>query len=137
MQTVLVIDDDEETRRLLRTVLISAGYFAHAAPTGEEGVRLFRAERIDLAIVDIWMPEKDGLETIMELRRMVRNARIIAMTGTVKAEGINPLSWAMRLGAVDQLQKPFSSDELLSAVENAFSQNRNTTVTPGLGIIPH
>src|SRR6476620_11702589 len=84
MQTVLVNDDDEETRKVLQAALADAGYFVFLAQSGAEGVRLFRSERIGLVIVEIGMPENDGLETIMERRRVVPEARIIAMTGLVK-----------------------------------------------------
>jgi len=129
MQTILVIDDDEETRKVLQAALAAAGYFVFLAQTGAEGVRLFRSERIGLVIVDIWMPDKDGLETIMELRRVVPDAKIIAMTGVVNAGGINPLSWASRLGATGSLQKPFSSGDLLAAVTTAFRRSGNTQIT--------
>ena len=129
MQTILIIDDDEETRGVLAELLNGAGYFVYLASNGDEGVRLFRSERIGVALIDIWMSEKDGLETIMEIRRMVPEAKIIAMTGTVKAGLINPLSWARRLGAKATLRKPFTAAELLSAVSEALSVKTNIRVT--------
>jgi CheY-like chemotaxis protein len=129
MQTILIIDDDEETRSVLAELLNGAGYYVYLAAGGDEGVRLFRSERIEVALVDIWMSEKDGLETIMDLRRMVPDAKIIAMTGTVKAGLINPLSWARRLGAKATLRKPFSAAELLTAVSDTLSFKGDGRVT--------
>src|SRR5436305_6570195 len=112
MQTILVIDDDEQTRQVLKAALNAAGYYVFLAESGEAGVRLFRSERVGLVLVDIWMPGKDGLETIMEIRRAVPDAKIVAMTGAVQANGINAMTWASRLGAKGFLVKPFSSAEL-------------------------
>ena len=69
MQTVLIVDDDEETRKVLQASLAKSDFSAFAVASGEEAVRLCRAQRIDLVLLDIWMPEKDGLETLMEIRR--------------------------------------------------------------------
>src|SRR4051812_39476319 len=100
MQTILIIDDDEQMRKVLKAALTTAGYYVFLAESGESGVRLFRSERVGLVLVDIWMPEKDGLETIMEIRRAVPEAKILAMTGAVQANGINARTWASRLGAM-------------------------------------
>ena len=121
MQTVLIIDDDEATRNVLQTVLQSAGFKVYLASSGDEGVRVFRSERVGVAIVDIWMPDKDGLETIMDIRRGEPGARIIAMTGATWPGGYNPLAWAARLGAKHCLKKPFSHKQLLTTVSEALT----------------
>jgi len=121
MQTVLIIDDDEATRNVLQTVLQGAGFKVYLAPNGEEGVRVFRSERVGVALIDIWMPDKDGLETIMDIRRGEPSARIIAMTGATWPGGYDPLAWASRLGAKRCLKKPFSQGELLSTVSQVLT----------------
>jgi len=85
---------------------------------GSDAVRCWRTERIDLAVIDIWMPEKDGLETIMEIRRITPNAKIIAMSGVKTAGPMDPLALAARLGARQSLRKPFLGEELLHAISD-------------------
>lgn len=123
MDTVLIIDDDETTRNVLEALLTRAGFKVYLANSGEEGVRVFRSERVGVALVDIVMPDKDGLETIMDIRRGAPEARIIAMTGQTSIGRTNPLSWASRLGAKKCLRKPFSSGELLTTVSQVLSND--------------
>ena len=75
MQTVLIVDDDEETRKVLQASLAKSDFSAFAAASGEEAVRVCRAQRIDVVLLDIWMPEKDGLETLMDIRRGAPDVR--------------------------------------------------------------
>ncbi len=72
--------------------LVNAGFDVVRAESSKEGIEIFRAEKVDLVIVDIWMPEKDGLETIMDIRRSFREARIIAITGGGRLGLMNPLN---------------------------------------------
>ena len=120
MDTVLIIDDDEATREMLRALLTRSGFKVYLASSGDEGIRLYRSERVGVALVDIVMPDKDGLETIMDIRRGTPDARIIAMTGQTSIGRTNPLAWASRLGAKKCLQKPFSSKELLSSLSQVL-----------------
>jgi len=118
MERILVVDDDHETRVVLEEILHRAGFAVSVAMGGSEAVRCWRTERIDLAIVDVWMPEKDGLETIMEIRRISPNAKIIAISGERTAGPMDPLALASRLGARQTLQKPFTGEELLYAISD-------------------
>src|SRR5437879_2953344 len=120
MQTVLIVDDDAETRTVLQAVLLKAGLSVFVVATGEEAVRLCRSQRIDVVLLDIWMPEKDGLETLMDIRRGAPDAKIIAMSGGGKLGSMHPLAFASRLGAKRTLTKPFTQQELLSAVSDTF-----------------
>ncbi len=120
MQTVLIVDDDEETRIFLQSALLRAGFSAFTAASGAEAVRVCRAQRIDVVIVDIWMPDKDGLETIMDIRRGSPEARIIAMSGGGKLGSMHPLAFASRLGARRTLIKPFTHEQLLSTISETF-----------------
>jgi len=116
MQTILIVDDDEETRKVLHESLTRAGFSPFAVASGEEAVRVCRAQRIDVVLLDIWMPEKDGLETVMEIRRGAPEAKAIAMSGGGKLGSMHPLTFAARLGAKRTLTKPFTHQELLSAI---------------------
>ena len=121
MQTLLIVDDDPETTSVLNQSLSKEGFRVLVANSGAEGVRLFRSERIGVSIVDIWMPEKDGIETIMEIRLSVPDAKIIAISGGGKLGLLSPLAWVTKLGAMHTLVKPFSSTELLDAVSEALA----------------
>ncbi|MEC4890218.1 MAG: response regulator [Nitrospira sp.] len=112
--TVLVIDDDAHTRALFQATLEEAGYRVLVAGGGLEGVELFQAQAVDLVVVDIFMPEMDGLELIRRLRASHAACKIMAMSGGVGEWDY--LEVAKRLGANQTLRKPCSSRELLEAV---------------------
>jgi DNA-binding response OmpR family regulator len=113
---ILIIDDDSEVRSLLRRTLSQAGLEVFTVANGDEGTRLCRQKPMDLVIVDMIMPEKDGLETLMEIRRGCPNARIIAMSGAPRTNVMDPLSVAIKLGAIASLTKPFTPNEFLNYV---------------------
>jgi len=118
MARILIIDDENEIRGLYRRILESAGHEVTEAGDGDEGIRLYREMRHDLVITDIIMPEKEGIETIMDLCRDFPDTKIIAISGGGQAmPGSTCLNLAKRLGAASTLAKPFSKQELLEAVE--------------------
>lgn len=115
---ILVVDDDEAMRLTLARILRDAGYEVEVASDGIQGLIEYRRHPPDLAIVDLIMPEKEGLETIVELRREFPTARVIAMTGYV---GMQPLLKAARgFGAVGTIQKPFEAEDILSLIRKAL-----------------
>src|SRR5260370_15870919 len=118
MARILVIDDDADMRAMLGQTFKSAGHEVALAGDGQEGGRQCRARPADLVVTNIYMPNREGLETIMELRRRFPEIGIIAMSGRDTARTV--LSIAQKLGAVEVLQKPFVSDELLTAVERVL-----------------
>ncbi len=113
---ILVIDDDELIRDTLRDVLEEAGYRVVEARDGAMGVRKHKANPCDLVITDIIMPEKEGLETIVELKRDYPQLRIIAVSGGGRVQKFDFLSLAEQFGADRILQKPFKNTELLETV---------------------
>lgn len=116
-KSILVIDDEELLVKMVKTMLEREGYRVMVAQNGKLGMKLFRQESIDLVITDIFMPEKEGLETIRELRKESPQVKIIAMSGGMtKAEGFSPLPLAEKLGADNTLLKPFGRDQLLTMV---------------------
>ncbi len=116
MGSILIIDDDVEILEIYREILQREGYDVLAASDGAQGIKLCRDQEVDLVITDIIMPEKEGLETIMELRRDLPDVKIIAMSGggQIGAEEYLPL--AEKLGAQHTLDKPFTPKELLEAI---------------------
>jgi CheY-like chemotaxis protein len=121
MRRILVIEDDAEVRSLYKRILEQAGHEVLEAPDGNVGIRLFKAHNPELIITDIIMPEKEGIETIMELRRDYPAVKIIAVSGGGQAAaGSMCLALAKRLGADRTLPKPFSRQDLLSVVADVL-----------------
>ena len=114
MAVILVIDDEEIIRVLLRSALEAAGYEVTEATNGREGLDLYRKRPMDLVITDILMPELSGLDMLMELTREFLDAKVIAISGAAGER--NVLDIAKLLGARQTFQKPFSMPDLLSAV---------------------
>ena len=114
MMRILVIDDDADIREIIAEMLMDAGYEVVEASSGREGIRLFRHVPFDLVITDLIMPEKDGLEVVMELRKDFPEVKIITLSGN--AFGRSSLETSRALGAARTLGKPFTEDQLLAAV---------------------
>ncbi len=124
MFRVLIIDDDLETRLMLRETLEGAGYEVEEAENGTAGLNLYRRRPIQLIITDVFRPEKGGLEVIMELRRETRMLPIIAMLGGGQLRSKEALPSAHEPGASEILSKPFTREEILRAVESALQRLR-------------
>src|SRR4051812_35399567 len=116
MARILLVDDDDLLRNALRLTLGKMGHHVHEARNGNEALRLFAAEPPDLVLTDIIMPEKEGLETILELKRLHPTVKIIAMSGGGRATDIDYLKIARQMGVARTLHKPFSSDAMATAI---------------------
>jgi DNA-binding response OmpR family regulator len=121
VQRVLIIDDDEQVRAFLFEILERAGFAVVEAANGMEGLKLYRSQPTDLVITDLIMPEKEGVETIVELRREFPNARVIAISGGGRSGTKDYLAIAAKLGARRTVAKPFSRQELLDAVRDTLA----------------
>jgi CheY-like chemotaxis protein len=118
MPSILVVDDEDQIRRLIREVLEQAGYHVTEARDGMEALQQYRLAPADLVIMDILMPAQDGLETTTALRREFPNVKVIAITGGSDMIGIlSFLDVAKMLGAHSTLQKPFEMKTLLDTVQ--------------------
>lgn len=117
MANILIIDDEAPIRLLLRDALEREGHQVLDAADGSEGVRLFKENPSDLVVTDIVMPNKEGLETIMELKKESPNVKIVAMSGGGKIAPDSYLQMAKGLGAVQSFSKPFGIKTFLSAVK--------------------
>ena len=117
MYSILIIDDDEKFRVMLRNMLERANYDVVEAREGGEGIKVALQKHFHLAIVDLIMPEKEGVETIMEMRENLPNLKIIAISGggRMKPEGL--LQAAKTMGAHHTFTKPLDQEEILGAVK--------------------
>ena len=97
------------------------GHEVIEANQGDEGLRLYRAKPADLVITDIIMPEMDGIEVIMALRREAPQLKVIAMSGGGRFMQMEPLSMAEPLGAFATLRKPFELDAMIETVKRALA----------------
>ena len=116
MPRFLIIDDDDQYRKLLREMLTREGYEVADASNGKEGLRLYQSEPVDLIITDIIMPEKEGIETIIEFKQDFPEAKIIAISGGGRIGPEEYLNMAKSLGVLRTFYKPFERMELLEAV---------------------
>ncbi len=121
MARILVIDDEAELRIMLRQMLEHAGHEVSEADNGAVGIEIYQRDTPDLIITDIIMPEKEGVETIIELRRADPALPIIAISGGGRLDATDFLSMAKKLGARHTLTKPFRRDQLLKAVSECLA----------------
>ena len=128
MATILLVDDDDRFRAMLSEVLMLAGYKVQEAFDGQHAIRLYRSHPTDLVITDLVMPEKEGLEMILELKRLYPAVKIIAISGGRRQGGQDYLTLAGALGAQRVLAKPFSHREILEAVSQVL-QGSNVSFT--------
>ena len=118
---ILVADDDQSIRQTLQIALSNTGYEVLQAQDGEVATRLWQETGPDLVITDIHMPKKSGLLLIEDLQAHGTSTRVIAMTDGGPASHFSLLRLAELMGAVRTVKKPFSLDEMLTAVEEELS----------------
>jgi DNA-binding NtrC family response regulator len=116
MAHILVIEDDQQMREMLRQMLQRAGHTTVGAGDGQEGMQIVREQIIDLIITDIIMPDQEGLETITQVRREHPNIPVIAISGGGRVEPDNYLRSAKLLGAAYAFAKPLNREEIISVV---------------------
>ena len=124
MARILVIEDDAQVRAMLRQMLERAGYEVVEAPDGRAGVRLYRQEKADLIITDLIMPEKEGIETITELRRDFPDVKIIAISGGGRIAPEVYLRMARSLGALRTFAKPIERKEIIETVQELLHNEK-------------
>jgi len=124
MKTVLIIDDETLVRATVARMVEREGHRVLQAANGVEGLNIFKRERVDLVVCDIIMPEKEGIETIGELRRNNPALKIIAISGGGRTENVDFLGMAQRLGADHVLAKPFGRDEFTALLRKSLEDIR-------------
>ena len=122
MRRILVIDDDDLVRDTLLRILARAGSDVAGAKDGREGVDRFRESPPDLILTDVIMPDQDGIETIVELRRLDPKLPIIAISGGGRAKAMQFLDAAHKLGANKVMSKPVKQADLLTAISELLEK---------------
>ncbi len=117
--TILVVDDEEIMREILETLLTREGYDVRLACGGAEGLALARSIPFDAAVVDVMMPDMDGLATLDELKKLDDDLAVIMITAFASVETAIA---AMKRGAFDYITKPFKNDEVLVVLRNAIER---------------
>jgi UDP-3-O-acyl N-acetylglucosamine deacetylase len=127
-ELVLIVDDEPGILTTLSHILYDEGYRTLTTPSGDEALELYRRERPEVVFLDIWLPDRDGLETLRALREIDPDAAVIMMSGHgTSATAVK----AVKMGAYDYLEKPLSYDQAVEAVEGALKE-RHTGATERL-----
>jgi DNA-binding response OmpR family regulator len=121
MADILLIDDDPQIRRLISRILRGAGHTVREATDGRSGLELFSQAAPALVITDLVMPDKEGIETIKEIRTKNLSIPILAISG---GDTSIFLRAAIGLGATASLEKPFAADELLAVVTELLNAGK-------------
>ena len=116
MKRILLIDDDDTFRKMLRVTLAKLGFEVVEARSGAEIPPISASNKPDLIFTDLIMPDKDGLEVIGDFKRTFPEAKIVAMSGGGQIMANDYLSIAKCLGASRTLHKPFSHEALVEAI---------------------
>ena len=121
MPTILVVDDDQQIRAWLRQILESKGYEVEEASDGKEALVICERVKPALVVLDIFMPNMDGLEFILHNRSGPQSAKFLVLSGNL-VNGYRMCQTARVFGAQDALDKPFSAEEFIRRVETLFSK---------------
>ncbi len=117
MNKILIIDDEPQIRKMLKKLLESKGYITMEAGDGKEGIKIFNTYHPDLIIIDLIMPEKEGLETIKEIKQKSTGTKIIAISGGGLGNPKMYLRLASKIGANYSMTKPVDNAELLLKID--------------------
>ncbi len=128
MATILIMDDDPGTRRMLRIAMEIVGHEVLEAGDGDEGLAELRKREVDVVVSDLVMPGKGGLEALMELRRSEKSLRIILMSGRIDMDTHAFRAMADQFGVDALLTKPFGVTQVLGAVEHALGERHEAGV---------
>jgi DNA-binding response OmpR family regulator len=126
MRSVLLIDDDLELLRQMATAFVEAGYQVQAAPDGQVGLARFLSAPTDLVVTDIVMPNREGIETIVALKRASRAVKVLAISGGYRVAPADFLNLARHVGADGALAKPFRLAELIALAAQVLREPAET-----------
>ncbi|MFH2218420.1 MAG: response regulator [Pseudomonadota bacterium] len=122
-KTILIVEDDQETIGLLFQVLSRGGYIVLKAETGTEAIDIMSSNKPDLIILDLNLPDCNGLEILARLMAMHQSVQVIILTGHGSRDAVRS---AMKAGAFDFITKPFDIDEVCAVVKEALMSKHPT-----------
>ncbi len=117
--SLLVLEDDKNTRDKLARVFEKEGYEVFTGQDGEEGIKIFSERKIDILLVDIKMPKKNGMEVLHEVKKLSKDCEVIMLTGYGDED---TAIQAMRDGAINYIRKPMDLDQLILAIQKAVDK---------------
>jgi DNA-binding NtrC family response regulator len=121
MARILVIDDQESIRRVVRRALEQDGHEVFDASDGEVGMEILESQSFDVVITDIFMPGQDGIVTLRQVRKRFPKVKVIVISGGDSTGMMDLREDAELLGAVKSLQKPFNAREIMDVVKSVLS----------------
>jgi len=124
MALILIVDDDELVRTFLNRLMEKNGHQTLVAENGKKAVEQYQQNQPDLVITDIVMPEQEGIETILKLKRINPEVKIIALSGGGKIPPSEYLRMATKLGAAKAFMKPIDNSRLMAAVDELLSNRK-------------
>ena len=125
MTTILIVDAQDAVRMVLRDALEQEGFQVQEARNGAEAILMYQENPADVIVTDIIMPDKEGIETIIELRELAPDVKIIAISGGGRIRANDFLDMAKKLGAAHVLRKPFRMKELVDLVKSCLANGRH------------
>lgn len=131
MGRIAIVEDDDNIRTLIQDVLRMEGHTVVSASNGRAGLKLLEQHAADLVISDIFMPEQDGFELIMQMRRNFPGVKIIAMSGDQLGPQFGSLRIAQQLGAHEILHKPFRPAQLIEVVQRLLELPESSESSAG------
>ncbi|MHB1645966.1 MAG: sigma-54-dependent Fis family transcriptional regulator [Candidatus Acididesulfobacter diazotrophicus] len=120
MKSILIIDDEESIRKSLEGIFIDEGYSVISEEFGEEGLKIFSEKLPNAVLLDIWLPDSDGINILNSMAKINKNIPVIMISGH---SDIDTAIKTIKMGAYDFIEKPLSLDRVLITVENALKFN--------------
>ncbi len=121
MAKILIVDDEKNIIKTISAILQDEDHIVYSAPTGEEGLSFLRKNDVDLVILDVWLPDIDGIEVLQGIKKLNPDIAVLMISGH---GSIDIAVRATRIGAFDFLEKPPSMERIITAVNNALEQLR-------------
>ncbi|MCK5042185.1 MAG: response regulator [Sphingomonadales bacterium] len=118
---IVVIDDDDLVCETIVSFLEIAGHNVSSANDGDKGIEIIKDTKPNLVITDIVMPTKEGMETIIDIKKFNSDTKIIAISGQGWSSGVSYLEMAERLGANATISKPFTRQDLMDTVAEVMA----------------
>ena len=125
MARILVIDDQEPIRRVVRRALEQDGHEVFDASDGEIGMEILESQSFDIVITDIFMPGQDGIVTLRQIRKRFPTVKVIVISGGDSSGMLDLRQDAELLGAIKSLQKPFNAGEIIDVVRDVLKRKES------------